>query len=258
MLDPSGNVYVGGKTTSNRSFPASGAVLFRPFQIYGCLLNTPEFGFISKLSPDGTRVLWSGLLPGDGTSIDDCGGNDIVPTVLANDGNGGVFAAGYDSSNHPVSMSRNNPIADDGDAFFAQIDGAGTVVYSTFISVRAPVRGIAVDHDGNVRVAGGGFLRQLSPNRVPVEVAARASPACADAPVTLDARVAAAGNVGNVDFLIDGALGATAQTYAGAASLATTLAAGVHRIQVRYQGNSPFNGARSPVLYLPVQQAGLC
>jgi hypothetical protein len=253
-------VYVAGKTTSNTSFPAYAVVLFRPYQLYGCALNTPEFGFLAKLASDGTRIVWSGLLPGDGTSIDDCAGGSgsPAPIALASDGRGGVFAAGFNTSNHVVGMSRNNPMADDGDAFFAQIDGGGSVLYSTWMTLRAPVRGIATDRDGNLRVAGGAFLRQLSPARLPAEVDTRTQPVCAGTAVTLDARVAAAGDVGGVDFLVDGAWAGTAAPHAGVATWSALLAAGVHRVQVRYHGASPFDGAMSPVVHIPVHQAGLC
>jgi len=259
LLDASGNVFVAGKTTSNTTFPAAGASLFRPFQLYGCNLNTPEFGFLAKLTPDGRRLAWSGLLPADGNSIDDCGSSsEPQPVVLAADGRGGVFASGLASSNHTAAMSRNNPMADDGDAFFAAIDGSGAVLYSTWMTLRATVRALGADADGNVRVAGGSFLRQLSPGRLPIVVAPRAQPVCAGAPVDVDAEVAAAGGVGAVDFTIDGAAAGSASVRAGRATLTTTLPAGVHRIQARYRGASPFDGASSAISYLAVNQAGLC
>ena len=259
LVDGAGNVVVGGKTTSDGSFPALGAALFDPFQVYGCALNTPEFGFIAKLSPDGTRIAWSGLLPGDGTSIDDCNSTGaLAPTLLAADGTGGVYAAGFNTTNHYAAMSRNNPMAADGDAFFAQIDGTGAIRYSTWMTVRAPAQGIGVDREGNVRIAGGAFLRQLSPARLPAEVAPRREPVCTGAAVDLDARIAAAGDIGSVDFLIDGALAGTAALQAGVATLAASLPAGVHRIQVRYRGGAALDGASSTPTYLAVQQAGLC
>jgi hypothetical protein len=259
LFDASGNVFVGGKTTSNRSFPSAAVTLFAPFQLYGCSLNTPEFGFLAKLAPDGRRLAWSGLLPADGSNIDDCGGSTPPqPVVLAGNARGGVFASGFASSNHSASMSRINPMADDGDAFFAEIDGNGAVVYSTWMTLRAVVRGIGVDTDGNVRVAGGAFVRQLSPARLPIVVAPRVQPVCAGATFDVDARVAAAGNVGTVDFTIDGAAAGTSSVRGGLATVTTTLAVGVHRIQARYRGATAFDGATSTVAYLAVHQAGLC
>lgn len=259
VLDASGNVFVGGKTTSNLTFPSVGASLFRPYQLYGCALNTPEFGFLAKLTPDGRTLTWSGLLPADGSNVDDCGSWDSPqPVVLASNRRGGVFASGLASSNHPASMSRANPMADDGDAFFAEIDANGTALYGTWMTLRDAVRGIGVDADGNVRVAGGAFLRQLSPARLPIVVAPRAQPVCTGAAFDVDARVAAAGGVGTVDFTIDDAAAGTAPVRAGVATLTTTLAVGIHRIQARYRGATAFDGATSTVAYVAVNQAGLC
>jgi hypothetical protein len=259
VVDPTGNVLVGGKTTSNVTFPSYTVSLFRPFQLYGCNLDTPEFGFIAKLAPDGRRVVWSGLLPADGTSIDECTGRVAAPqpVVLALNGRGGVFAAGLASSNHTASMSF-NPMADVGDAFFTDIDADGTVAYSTWMTLRATVRAISVDVDGNVRIAGGAFLRQLSPARLPIEVAPRAQPNCTGASILFDARVAATGDVGAVDFTIDGVAAGSAPVRAGLATLSTTLRAGVHRVQGRYRGATPFDGTASAVAFFAVEQAGLC
>jgi hypothetical protein len=107
-------------------------------------------------------------------------------------------------------------------------------------------------------VAGGAFLRQLSPARLPIAVAPRVQPVCTGATFDVDARVAAAGGVGAVDFTIDGAAAGTAPVRAGVATLSTNLAVGIHRIQARYRGATAFDGATSAVAYLAVHQAGLC
>ncbi len=258
-IDPSGNVYVGGKTTS-ASFPSFGGALPRPSPAgVICLLNTPEMGFIAKLASDGSRILWSGYLPAAGSELDECGAGLVrAPVRISLDRGGGVAATGFgDPSIRLVNVSR-NALANYGDAFFYAIDANGGLVYSTWYTVRAAIRGAALDSAGNLRVAGGSFLRQLSAGRFPVDVLPRISPACEDAPLPIDALVAAAGDIGSVSFRVDGVGAGTVGVRAGIATLSVPLARGVHRIDAMYSGATIFDGYVSPLVYLAVNQAGAC
>ena len=67
-----------------------------------------------------------------------------------------------------------------------------------------------------------------------------------------------AGLLPATDFTIDGAAAGNAPVRAGLATVTTTLAVGVHRIQARYRGATAFDGATSTVTYFAVHQAGLC
>ena len=77
-LDPSGNIYIAGTTTSP-DFPLSKALQTQP--------NTSGTGFIMKLSSDGTTILYSTYFGGSlgGTSI----------SSLATDAKGNLYLTGW-------------------------------------------------------------------------------------------------------------------------------------------------------------------
>jgi len=257
VIDGAGNAYVGGKTTTH-SFPQPGTAWPQVTALYECLLNTPELGFLAKLSPDGARLVWAGILPAAGDELDDCGlSGRESPVSIAFDPGGNVLVAGASlPSNRLTTLSRNAMQPTDGDGFFAQVDGTGNLLYLSWLS--GGLDALAVDADGNARVAGNATVTQLSGGGLPVELAARSATGCAGTPLTLDAQVAAAGNNGTVDFQVDGAHVGSAGVQAGAASLSTPLANGVRRITATYHGAGPFDGYGSPTVYVAVDQAGAC
>ena len=77
-LDPSGNIYIAGSTTSN-DFPLSKALQTQP--------NTNGTGFIVKLSNDGSTILYSTYFGGTlgTTSL----------SSLATDSKGNLYLTGY-------------------------------------------------------------------------------------------------------------------------------------------------------------------
>lgn len=123
-LDGSGNVFVAGSTDSS-NWP-----LRNPLQA-----NSSErgfTGFLMKLSPDGSQVLFSTYLGGSSTTEID---------ALATDAEGNCYAAGSTtSSDYPVtpglpagSVSYSVPIVSG--AFLTKISAAGDrIVYSTVIA----------------------------------------------------------------------------------------------------------------------------
>jgi hypothetical protein len=256
-IDAAGNAYVGGKTTTY-SFPQPGTAWPQVVALYECLLNTPELGFLAKFSADGTRLLWAGLLPAAGSELDDCvlnGGE--APVSIALDAAGNVLATGFSvPSNRPTTLSRNAMQPSDGEGFFAQVDGGGNLLYSSWLSGGSDA--LAIDPDQNVRVAGYPSVTQISAGGLPVEIAPRAPTGCAGTPLTIDAQVAAAGNSGTVDFQVDGAHVGSALVRAGAASLSTAVTNGVRRINATYHGAGPFDGYGSLTVHVAVDQAGAC
>ena len=255
-IDGAGNAYVGGKTTT-QTFPHPGTAWPQVGVLYECLLNTPELGFLAKISPDGTSLLWSGLLPAAGNELDDCAlGGAEAPVSIAFDGAGNLFATGFSvPSNRSITLSR-NAMQSDGEGFFAQVDGAGNLLYLSWLS--GGTDALAIDADHNVRVAGYPSVTQLSAGMLPVEVGTRSATGCAGMPLVIDAQVAAAASNGTVDFQVDGAHVGSALVRAGAASLSTPLANGVRRITATYHGAGPFDGYSSLTIFVPVDQAGAC
>jgi uncharacterized protein (TIGR03437 family) len=157
-LDPSGNIYVAGNTTSN-DFPLSKALQNQPNSTFGT-------GFIIKLSNDGTTILYSTYF-----------GGTLGPTsisALATDSKGNLYLTGSTSAEdfpHTTGMPFGN-LAPFGSlptsgAILASISAAGDkILYSGAIvgtAISNPYAyeygqttgaGIGVDAAGNAYVAG--------------------------------------------------------------------------------------------------------
>ncbi|MBD1940070.1 SBBP repeat-containing protein [Microcoleus sp. FACHB-68] len=139
-LDGVGNIYVMGSTSST-DFPT-----VNPLQ--GQLAGDSD-GFVSKLNPDGTALVYSTYLGGTG-------GDQFTDMVLDNAGN--VFLAGSTGS---VDFPTTNPLqgqkADGADGFVSKLNPNGTaLVYSTYLGASGYeiVNGIAVDISGNAYLVG--------------------------------------------------------------------------------------------------------
>jgi Beta-propeller repeat/Putative metal-binding motif len=170
-VDASGSVYVTGVTESG-DFPTVSA--YQPYRTSAW----PE-AFISKLTPEGSELVYSTYL--GGSRGDSAQG-------IAIDAAGSAYVTGYTSSSdfplaHPLQSTLNNPY-DTPDAFVAKLGADGrTLEYSTYLGGQAEDRGtsIAVDSAGRALVTG--FTR--SPD-FPVASPMRTAPN----PVTQEAFVA--------------------------------------------------------------------
>jgi hypothetical protein len=155
-LDAAGNAYVTGRTRS-ADFPITPGAFGPSFRTTACRLSVCAHGFISKLSPDGRRLLYSSFLGG---SLSDRG------LGVAVDAAGSAYVAGFtDSSDFPVTAGAYGTAFHGGlcgpspctDAFVAKVDPAGTaLVYSTFLggSRGEQAHDIAIDSQGTAYVTG--------------------------------------------------------------------------------------------------------
>jgi hypothetical protein len=143
-LDGSQNIYVVGDTTS-LIFPATGMQKGN---------RGGQDAFVSKLSADGSRLVYSTYLGG---SADDRG------TAIAVDANGSAYVTGSTySTDFPVANAWRGTIAGGQDAFVARLSTDGnSLLFGTFLggsggSLGYPEagQGIALDTQGNVYVAG--------------------------------------------------------------------------------------------------------
>jgi len=160
-VDPSGNVYVAGFTIS-RDFPVTATAAqttYKGAEPQNAFYHLGD-GFIAKLNPAGTALLYSTFLGGSG---------DDAVTAIAVDASGSLYATGATSSvDFPVTGGGLQktyagplilPFAERivGDAFVVKLkpDGSG-LVYSTYLGGGGDDAGhaIAVDLGGNVFVAG--------------------------------------------------------------------------------------------------------
>jgi hypothetical protein len=140
-VDSSGAAYVAGVTTSP-DFPVAG-----PAQMS---LGGASNGFVAKLSPDGSRLIYSTYLGGRDTD---------GATGIAVDSTGQAYITGVTSSrNFPtVNALRSAHAGGFLDAFVAKLNSAGSqLLYSTYLGGTGEDRGlrVAVDAAGNAYVTG--------------------------------------------------------------------------------------------------------
>jgi uncharacterized protein (TIGR03437 family) len=159
-VDSTGNAYVSGATYAN-NYPTVNA--FQPK--YTSTGMMPFDAFVSKVSPDGTKLLYSTYLGGSGTS---------GATAIAVDAAGNAYVTGATTSrDFPVTAGayqttyagaggQRISIISSGDAFVTKMDTTGKLLYSTFLggSKDDIGIGIAIDAAGNAYVAGS----TMSPN----------------------------------------------------------------------------------------------
>jgi hypothetical protein len=116
-LDSSLNVYVAGYTYST-NFPIVGG--------FKATASTLPDGFVAKINPGGTALVWSSYLGGNNT--------DVI-YGLAVDTTGAVYATGYTySTDFPVSAGLFTTIKGTEDAFLTKINPTGaTLAWSTYL-----------------------------------------------------------------------------------------------------------------------------
>jgi uncharacterized protein (TIGR03437 family) len=158
--DAAGNIYVAGQTTS-LNFPVR-----VPYE------DTPgggSDGFLTKLDPTGTRLLFSTYLGGRGSS-------DRVWSIAV-DKTSSIYLSGETNSlNFPTTPTAPQPVArGNGDAFVTKLNPAGTaLVYSTYLGGNQTDAAYALALDANDAAYVTG--RTDSPNfltRNPIQAALR-------------------------------------------------------------------------------------
>ena len=139
-VDSDGNVYVAGETQS-ANFPISGG--------FQTSVGPGRHGFVVKLSPNGSSVVWSSFLGGS---------QEDFASSIALDSSRNVYVGGWTfSPNFPVVQAFQSVAAGAGDGFLCKIkhDGA-SLLFSTYLGGQAAdeVRSVAVDAAGAAYVAG--------------------------------------------------------------------------------------------------------
>jgi len=150
-VDANGSAYVTGGTTSS-DFPTT-------LGAFQTKLNSTEDVFIAKLSPDGSRLIYSTLL----------GSQSAVSTSIALDNSGNIVITGFTPGTFPVTngfqtvpvtgcyMNPSPNILTSGAAFVTRIAADGkSLISSTLLggSCATYGKGVALDASGNAWVAG--------------------------------------------------------------------------------------------------------
>lgn len=145
-LDSSGSIYLSGEVTS-RDFP-----VMNPIISQFSSENDEQDIFVTKVSPDGARIVYSTYLGGSKNDL----GHDLKV-----DAEGNAYVTGLsNSSDFPTNPGAFQPAFRGGegdDAIVVKINLAGTgFVYSTFIGGTGDdeSRGIVIDNSGNAIITG--------------------------------------------------------------------------------------------------------
>jgi uncharacterized protein (TIGR03437 family) len=156
-VDSSGNAYLAG-STGDPSFPAT-AGTYQP-KYAGAPLDpfgnpTSTDGFVAKLKPDGTGLVWATFL-GSGT--------DAVNSVAV-DAAGNVWASGTTAS---PSFPNKQGWSQGGD-FLVEFNPPGSALsYSALYSTGTVAQSVALDPSGLVHLAGAnGFVSAINPSSAP-------------------------------------------------------------------------------------------
>ena len=167
-LDPTGNIYIAG-TTSSQDFPTANAfqatVSPNQNEQYG------EYGFLTKLTPDGSALVYSTYYAGSQNVVQSCYGQPCWPqpystiTGIAVDGAGNAYVGGQTNTyDFPVSegayQTSNGTNNDQYVGFVGKFDPTGTQSYSTYFDAVPQnyyyffLNAIAVDSSGSAYIVG--------------------------------------------------------------------------------------------------------
>jgi uncharacterized protein (TIGR03437 family) len=154
-LGPDGSVYVTGHAASNNFPTTPGAFMTAPNPEFpaGTVIRYPPYGFVSRLKPDGSGLIYSTYIGGGGS---------IIMGAIAVDPQGNAFVIGAaDSTSFPTTPGAIQPCLEDSSGFsnaiLFKLDPNGSrLLYSTFLggNVRDQGFGIALDSSGNAYVTG--------------------------------------------------------------------------------------------------------
>ena len=162
-LDGAGNIYVAGATMS-ADYPTTAGSLQPNYAGGGTLGTTVGDGFVTKLDPTGSKVLYSTYLGGSDS-------DGIVSMAVDSAGNAYV-TGGTTSNNFPTTPnafqtfykgSSGNQMLKVGDAFVAKLNPQGTaLVYSTLLGGSSDdvPSSIAIDSAGIAYI--GGYTSSLN------------------------------------------------------------------------------------------------
>ena len=170
-VDGAGSAYVTG-TTNSTTFPGVGPGSIQPTPpiVFPAGFN----GFVTKLNPQGTAVVYSTYLSGDGTSNSG--------QTIAVDGTGNAVVVGStNSTTFPGTgaSSAQAMSAGGSDAFVTKLNASGAaILFSTFLGGTAhdPATGVALDSAGSIYVTGS-TGSAASPASAPARSSRRTRPA---------------------------------------------------------------------------------
>jgi uncharacterized protein (TIGR03437 family) len=146
--DSAGNIYVAGATTS-LDFPTTSGTL-QPAPVLPMWNNAGPGGFVTKLSADGTTLVWSSyVMTTDHFPVQN--GVSQLAVTASNE----VYISGFTGPAFPVTASAPRICYNDANAeiFVAHLDSDGALLDATYLSNNANlIGGLSVSANGSVLV----------------------------------------------------------------------------------------------------------
>ena len=164
--DNSGNLIVAGYTSST-NLPVANAYQSTVSPNLGGMYG--NYGFITKVSPDGSTLVSSTYFGGSANVAFNCGGTPCWPqpsttiTAMAADANGNIYLTGTTNTyDLPVTqgayLTTNSTQMNTSVGFVSKFSAAGSLQYSTYLyggsGLPVGMSGIAVDTTGSAYVTG--------------------------------------------------------------------------------------------------------
>jgi hypothetical protein len=180
-IDSTGSAYVTGQTRAT-DFPT-----VNPVQPSNTFNN--QDAFVSKLSPDGSALVYSTYLGGNTPDEEDGGGQAAWSIAVDSAGNAYVTGNTLDTdfpSVNPLQATNKTSAPSSGTGFVAKYNAAGSaLIYSTYLggSAQDTPWGIAADSDGNAYITGETNSADF-PTANPIQSACNDCPAVDNAFVT--------------------------------------------------------------------------
>jgi hypothetical protein len=165
-VDSTGNMTVGGSTSST-NFPVANAYQPTAGANQGGMYGT--YGFLTKLVPDGSSLVYSTYFGGNSNVPLDCGGTPCWPQPassingIAVDSSGNTYTAGTTNTyNFPVTsgayLSTDSTQLNDIVGFVSKFSSSGSLQYSTYFyessGLLTTINAIAVDGSGSAYLTG--------------------------------------------------------------------------------------------------------
>jgi uncharacterized protein (TIGR03437 family) len=141
-VDPAGNIYVAGVTNA-ADFPVTPGAFETKFPNPS---GAPPNGFISKLSPDGSTLLYSTYL---GTAS-----GEYLNTLMLNSSGEALVAGNTYSTSFPTTAGAAFPAPHAPGAIIARLNSQGSaLLYGTYLG-SGNVDGVVADDAGNLSITG--------------------------------------------------------------------------------------------------------
>ena len=277
-----GSIVVAGKTASADDFLGTQAFQTRvAFSQNGMQTYRPdrEFGFLTKLDPTATKVLFQAAIGTFGGDLVQIATSPLPsPLRVAVDSAGYIYVAGTSFPDRTLPLMANMPGMPDHGVFLMKISPDGGQQYSTFLG-EGVATGVATDGLGNAYVTGYSqgamptlnadqaacgfgppstctmpFILKVNDAPFPVTLVTDQLTVSEGTTISLHAHIADLRATGSLEFSDEGVIVGNLVPESGAATLTIAPPLGFHHYVTTFHGSGNANGMASIPVTVTVRQ----